>query len=201
MSVVYLIRHAHVVVSEDVPARDWPLSDDGRRDAERLAASPVWRDVSLVAAGPEPKMVGTAEPIAAAAGRAPRHQPDLREVERGATWTAGAERYRALVQGFFAGESPPGWEPRDRARTRVVSCIERLLDEAAGRVAVMSGGLALTLYLTSFAGTGDAFELWSAIPLPAVAVVDAAARRVVTPFEPAEAFLARSASEMIRADR
>ena len=199
MSLVYLVRHAHVVVSEDVPAREWPLSDAGRRDAERLGRSPAWHEIALVAAGPEPKMLGTAEPIAAAAGRAPRREPDLGEVERGATWTAGAERYRALVQGFFAGDSPPGWEPRDRARARVASCIERLLDEAAGPLAVVSGGLALTLYLTSFPDTGDAFEVWSAIPLPAVAVVDAAARRVVTPFEPVEAFLARLPSDMIRA--
>ena len=194
MSVLYLVRHAEVVVSEQAPAHEWPLSDAGRRDAERLATSPVWRDVRLVATGPEPKMVGTAEPIAVAARAAPRREADLREVERSATWTAGADRYRALVQRFFAGERLAGWEGRDEARTRVCACIERLLDAVAGPLVVVSGGLALTLYLSSLAGAPAAFEVWTAIPLPAVAVVDPDARRVAAPFQPVDAFLARAAS-------
>ena len=195
MSLVYLVRHAHVDVRSDVPAHEWRLSEAGRRDAERLGSAPAWREVALVATGPEPKMIATAEPIAAASGAVPTPEPDLREVDRAATWTAGADRYRALVRRFFAGEDLPGWETRDAARARVVARIERLLVATAGPLVVVSGGLALTLYVSSLPGTGDPFELWTEISLPAVGVVDPAARRVLIPFEPAEAFLARSRSE------
>ena len=196
MNRLYLVRHADVVVSEDVPAREWPLSEPGRRAAERLGTSPLWCDIALVATGPEPKMVATAEPIAAAAGIAPRRETDLREVDRAATWTVGADRYRGLVRRFFAGDHLPGWEERDAARARVAGCVERLLEATPGPLVVVSGGLALTLYVTSLAGAPPATQVWTGIPLPAVAVVDPAAGRIVSGFQRLETFLATASATM-----
>ena len=191
---LYLVRHAEVVVSEDVPAAEWPLSEEGRRDADRLGSASVWRSVPLVASSPEPKALATAEPIAAACGRPVRVEDDLREVRRSATWTIGAERYKALVARFFSDPTGvPGWEPAGAARQRVVACIDRLVGLTHGSLAVVSHGLLLSLYVAALSGrAAPSVDEWQSIPLPGVAVVDLVPPRRASAFASVDDFLARS---------
>jgi broad specificity phosphatase PhoE len=159
------VRHAPVELDPMLPATDWRLSEEGRRLAARLAASPAWGDVAFVASSPESKALDTALPIAKAAGVGLRVEHDLREAERPATPVVSADEYRGLVAGYLAAPDQPvhGWEPAREVRDRVRACVDRLYGESDGRLAVVSHGLALTLYC------GLRFDEWNAIPLPAVA--------------------------------
>ncbi|GIV96306.1 MAG: hypothetical protein KatS3mg057_0963 [Herpetosiphonaceae bacterium] len=189
---LYLIRHAPVTLLPDRPAPEWPLTGEGRALAERLAEAPVWRNLELVASSPEAKALNTAEPIAAAAGLTVRIEEELREVRREGTPVVGWEAYKAMVAAFFAspGQSVHGWEPGGVARQRIVSCINRLLAETQGSLALVSHGLILSLYLASLTGLDiPNLEEWAAIPLPAVAIVDPSVGRVVAPFVSVEGFL------------
>jgi broad specificity phosphatase PhoE len=174
-----LVRHAAVELVEGVPPSEWRLTDEGHADARRLAALPVFGDVALVATSPEGKARGTARPIAAPI----RVEEDLREVERRRTFVVARSAYVDLVDRYFAGGRVEGWEPVADARARIVGCIERLLADTAGDLVVVSHGLVLSLYLADLRGQPrvDLAE-WEAIPLPAVAVVGVAARRILAPW-------------------
>jgi broad specificity phosphatase PhoE len=181
---LHLVRHAAVTVRPERPGAEWHLSPEGRSAAEELAALPDWASVAAVYCSPEPKAVATAQRIAARHGLRIAFDPDLREVE-GRAWVD--EGYADLVRRYLAGEPAGGWEPRDEAARRVRACIDAIAARHDGEdAAVVSHGLALTLYLSRVTGLdgGGAFELWRSIAFPdrAVVEVDRGSARVVRGF-------------------
>ena len=151
---LWLVRHATVELRLDEPARTWPLTAEGRAAAEELARR--LPRVARVLSSPEPKAVGTAEPIARAHGLEVEIDERLREVERAAN-EPDYESHRAAVRRYLSGEPVEGWEPRDRALARVRAAVAGV-DGAV----VISHGMLLSLLL------GYSFEQWSRIALPDV---------------------------------
>jgi broad specificity phosphatase PhoE len=185
VSLLYLVRHAEVLLRGDQPMTAWQLSPIGERQARDLARARVWADLTLIASSPEAKAIATAHPVADAAGLELHIEPDLHEVDRGMTPLVTREEYDAHVAAHFASpwESVSGWETADRARRRAVACIDRLTSGASGSVCVVSHGLVLSHYLANLRGLEAAdFAEWQAIPLPGVAIVDLESREVVSPF-------------------
>ncbi|MCP9485681.1 MAG: phosphoglycerate mutase family protein [Gaiellaceae bacterium MAG52_C11] len=179
-----LVRHAEVRLDAELPPRRWELTDQGRADAERLARLAVFAAVEAVVSSPEPKAHATAEPIAAVAGVELRAERDLWEAERGASPVHDRAAFIARVDAWLGGSPVPCWEERDAASARIVACVSRLVDEVNGDVVVVSHGAVLSLYLAWLRGR-ERVELrdWEAIPLPAVAVVDPLARRILEPWQ------------------
>jgi broad specificity phosphatase PhoE len=185
VSLLYLVRHAEVLLRGDQPMTEWQLSPTGEQQARDLSRSPAWRDLTLIASSPEAKAVTTAQPTAAAAGLELRIEPDLHEVDRGQTPLVSQSEYHALVAAHFdaPGETVSGWETADAARARVVACIEDLTAGAEGTVCVVSHGLVLSHYLAELRGLpAPDLEEWRAIPLPGIAVVDPDSKELVQPF-------------------
>jgi broad specificity phosphatase PhoE len=185
VSLLYLVRHAEVLLRGDLPMTSWQLSPTGQQQARDLARAHAWRGLTLIASSPEAKAVATAQPTAEATGLDLRIEPDLHEVDRGATPLVSRPEYDALVEAHFAasGESVSGWEPADVARERVVACIERLTVDATGTVCVVSHGLVLSHYLAHLRGLpAPDVDEWRAIPLPGVAIVEAERGEVISPF-------------------
>jgi broad specificity phosphatase PhoE len=185
VSLLYLVRHAEVLLRGDRPMPEWQLSPTGEQQARDLSRSPLWDDLSLIASSPEAKAIATARPTADATGLELRIEPGLHEVDRGSTPLVSADEYHALVAAHFASpqESVSGWETAAAARTRVVSCIDQLIDAAVGSLCVVSHGLVLSHYLADLRGhAAPNLEEWRAIPLPGVATVDLETRELVTPF-------------------
>ena len=185
MSLLYLVRHAEVLLRGDQPMASWQLSPAGEQQARDLSRSPAWRDVTLIASSPEAKAVATAQPTARATGLELQIDPGLHEVERGDTPLVSRDEYHALVAAHFASprESVSGWETGEAARERVVTCINRLVDAADGSLCVVSHGLVLGHYLADLRGLpAPDLREWSAIPLPGIAVVDLEKRELVQPF-------------------
>jgi broad specificity phosphatase PhoE len=163
VTILHLVRHTAVELVDGVPPPDWPVTEEGRRAAERLARDPVWRELALVATSPEAKAVATAEPIARAAELAPRVIADLREVARHGTPVLPRAQYVDLVARYLAGEPFEGWwEPREHARLRAVAALDRVAAASPGPAAVVTHGLLLSLVL------GLDLEEWAALPLPGV---------------------------------
>lgn len=186
---VYLVRHAEVVVSADVATSQWQLSTAGQQAVQALARAPVWQALSAIASSPEPKAVATAQPIADAAKLALRIEPALREVDRGTTGLLDSTAYRAMIATHFA-DHVDGWEHARDASARIAACIERLAADADGPLCVVSHGLVLSHYLARLRGQGSPdIDEWSALPMPAIAVIDG--RRAIEPFRSLDAFLAR----------
>ena len=182
---LYLVRHAEVLLRGDVPTPAWQLSPTGEQQARDLSRAAAWSDLALIAASPESKAVATAQPIADAAGLSLRIEPGLHEVDRGSTPLVAADEYHALVAAHFAepDESVSGWETGAGARERVVGCIDDLTASTDGTVCVVSHGLVLSHYLAHLRGfPGPVLDEWRAIPLPGIAVVDLERGELVQPF-------------------
>jgi broad specificity phosphatase PhoE len=185
VSLLYLVRHAEVLLRGDRQMTEWPLSPTGEQQARDLSRSRAWADLSLIASSPEAKAIATARPTAEATGLELQIEPGLHEVERGTTPLVTREEYEAHVAAHFASpsESVSGWETGDAARARVVPCIEGLVEEASGSLCVVSHGLVLSHYLADLRGLPTPnLEEWRAIPLPGIAVVDLETRELLQPF-------------------
>ena len=185
MSLLYLVRHAEVLLRGDQPMASWQLSPAGEQQARDLSRSPAWREITLIASSPEAKAVATAQPTADATGLELQIDPGLHEVDRGDTPLVSRDEYHALVAAHFASpqESVSGWETGQAARERVVTSINRLGASAEGSLCVVSHGLVLSHYLADLRGlTSPHLEEWREIPLPGIAVVDLDKRELMRPF-------------------
>ena len=83
--ILILIRHSLPEVTEDVPAREWKLSDDGRALAHRLAERLRQYQPEVIASSVEPKAKETAEIVASKFGIKSQVFEDLHEHDRSGT--------------------------------------------------------------------------------------------------------------------
>jgi broad specificity phosphatase PhoE len=175
VSVLYLVRHAEVVLRGDLPMTSWHLSPTGEQQARDLARSRAWSALTLIVSSLDVRAGAPAQPIADATGLDLRIERDLHEVDRGTTPLVSRSEYDALVEAHFASpdESVSGWEPANVARARAVACIDRLAEEARGDLCVVSHGLVLSHYLAHLRGLpSPILDEWRAIPLPGIATVE-----------------------------
>src|SRR5688500_6816000 len=184
MTFIYLVRHAEVTPHAEVHAAAWSLSPAGREAAEALAGSPIWRTLAGIASSAEAKALATAQPIADAAKLPLRIEPDLQEVDRGATPLVAPAAYVALVASHFAApdQRANGWECACAAAARITSCIERLAAETPGSLCIVSHGLVLAHLIAKLRGrAAPDLDEWRAMTQPALAVIDARTFAVLEP--------------------
>jgi len=160
-----------------VSPSSWRLTAEGRAAARVLADTPFRVELLAVAAGDEPKMVASVEPLASAAGLPVQASAEFRESH--AEGWFDDQGFRDVVAAFF--ERPrvapsPSWEPADDAARRFTAGLERLLGDhrAAGTVAVCSGGRVLTAALgaMSLVPREALLETWRQIRMPDAAVIE-----------------------------
>jgi broad specificity phosphatase PhoE len=180
---LYLIRHAHSQPTA-LPAETWPLSDLGRQQAQRLAELPFWPEVQIICSSWEPKALQTAQIVAARRDLPVEPIFDLRELRRPG---GPVDDYESAVR--LALENPTtsvnGWEPAGEAQTRIVTAVERLLMLHEGEtLAVVSHGLALTLYLAYLTDTPPTLDSWRSLPFASATLVDPDARTLLNRFSP-----------------
>ncbi len=170
---IILVRHAHTAqVGPD--AKTWPLSEHGRTEAARLARWSGWRGVTAIVTSSEAKAMQTADAITGAHPHLVTlsAMEALGEVDRRGTFVTD---YEGAVADFFAmpDAAPHGWEPAADARARITAAIAHAVAPyPAASVAIVSHGLALTLYLSTLVGGPPAdVAHWRTIPFTAVARV------------------------------
>ncbi len=157
------IRHALPAPDPATPAREWPLTPEGRGAAARLAralgslAGPV-----VVVTSDERKAVETAEVVCDALGLAPAEVcAGLGEVRR--PWTDGD--YHAAARGYLRSGSVPGWEPRDEVLRRVSGALAEHWRPEGTTIAV-GHGLAMSIWAADAIDRLDAVEFWESLAFP-----------------------------------
>lgn len=177
-TVLYLVRHGEADANRDGRIGGWsptPLTELGRRQAERAAAELARRAPTRLVTSDLPRARQTAEPIALATGLAPELEPGLRErslgVLDGLSFAEARDRHPALWQRMTARDPdavPEGGETADAVHGRVATAIARLVHDHAGeRIAVVTHGLALYHVFTHVCGLGSPSQ-----PLPVFVLVD-----------------------------
>lgn len=157
------IRHALPAPDFATPARDWPLTPEGRDEATRLARTldELPPPVSVVTSD-ERKAVETAEAVCEALGFGPLVvSVDLREVQR--PWTDGD--YRAAAREYLRSGAAPGWEPRHEVLDRVSSALVEHWRREGTTIAV-GHGLAISVWAADAVDGLDAVEFWEGLAFP-----------------------------------
>ena len=179
---LYLIRHAQTRQTA-LPAETWPLSESGRQQAHKLAEQPFWQDVHIICTSVEPKAFQTAQIVAGRHDLPVEPSFDLRELRRPGDLVGD---YEAVVREVLENptKSVNGWEPAGEAQTRVMTAIERLLMLHENEtLAVVSHGLALTLYLAYLTDTQPTLDLWRGLSFASAIQVDPDVRQMLARFD------------------
>jgi len=152
------------MVDPTVGAHLWHLTADP--GVATLAAARVLPKRALWFTSPEPKAVETAALLGA---REARVVPDLREADRGATWIADQQEFRATVMRYLADGvvAADSWEPRD-AVTRRLAAATRFIRSQAGRkdVVLVGHGTAFTLLVSALTEKLPDPDAWIGLSLP-----------------------------------
>jgi broad specificity phosphatase PhoE len=176
--IIILVRHAQPVVDPSSPSERWVLSEEGRTATARLAEEMAAYKPARLLCGTEPKMQGTAEvlsdrlhlPVIALAG--------LSEHARRSTKFGDTATFEASINALFArpGEIVYGEESGDMTHARFIAALEPHCTDASGPVIAVSGGTAISLFLSRRTGV-DAFVIWKRLRLPMAFVIED--RRIV----------------------
>jgi probable phosphoglycerate mutase len=177
----YLIRHAEKACDPDLltgRAVGVALSEEGRRQAERIARRFAGVRLSRVLSSPLQRAQETAEPIARAAGLPVEISAALDEMNFG-EWTgrrcaelAGNARW-AQFNRFRSGTRIPGGETMLEVQARLVGEMLRLRDAVdGGAVALVSHGDPIRAAVVYFAGAIlDAWERFEISPASVTTIV------------------------------
>ena len=164
-----LVRHAAPAQNPAIPAREWPLSPNGRADAERLAERLAPYAPTAIIASDETKAQQTTQPLADRLGLPVEIMPDLREHERRTVGYLDHDAFQATMARFFAEPDALvfGEETAQQALSRFSLAVERALaSHLDGDVALFTHGTVLTLFAAEH-GAGDPMTFWWHLNLPA----------------------------------
>ncbi|HEX3273047.1 MAG TPA: histidine phosphatase family protein [Ktedonobacterales bacterium] len=163
-----LIRHAAPLVLQDAPAREWPLSDEGRLACEEFAERLVKYRMTAVLSSAEMKARETAAILAARLGLAPGVDAGLNEHRRENVPYLGRSVFEAAIRQLFVEPDTLvfGQETATQAYTRFAAAVERaLVAHPDGDVALVTHGTVMTLYAERHAGV-EPFAFWLALTMP-----------------------------------
>ena len=172
---VVLVRHCGSAVDAGMHPSTWALTAQGHRQAAELELSPWLATATVLAAGPEPKMVETMRPTAQRLAIDVVIDDAFRETDAG--WLPDEEFLSTVSQLFASPTSSPaaGWEPSHEAALRFLAGVASISrSRPDDDIVVCSGGRALTSLLMELTAidTGAAFSYWQSIRVPDIAVVD-----------------------------
>jgi broad specificity phosphatase PhoE len=157
-----LVRHALPVVDRDIAPQEWPLSDQGRSDAQALARQLDFPADTHVVSSDELKAIQTAGAFS--------HEfvvdRRLREVDRPCM-----EGDESVARRWLAGEGVDGWESRSDVRRRMGEAVAAAATRAETGVCLVSHGLAISVLVADLAEV-DPVEFWSRFRFPDYVMVD-----------------------------
>lgn len=150
----------------EVPAADWPLSEQGRQDAESIRG--VLPAAALLVSSTEPKARQTLEP-----GGDVRTDGRFNESQRDEAYRAD---FRTARRAYVNGTDHPGWEKRVTVVARFDAGVRHWRALAGTRpLVIATHGMAMTLWLSVAANLADPGSFWAALRFPDVLEVDPAA--------------------------
>jgi len=186
MGELLLIKHAPPEITPEVISHRWVLSAEGRARCDWLAEICRCRGVASIFASPEPKTLETAALVAMNL-QLPFHPLDgLQENDRTGLGFVSAGALEARISAYF--ETPDavviGSESARSVLTRFQAAIDIAVHGATdGAVAIVTHGTAMSGFIAAH-NTVAPLELWRALTLPGVAVLDASTYQLLEPLIP-----------------
>ena len=170
---ILLVKHAESLLTPEVTAERWRLSDAGRAAcgplAERLRAFAP----TLLVSSSEPKAMETAQLVAHALAIPSETGLDLHEHDRSNVRLVPRGAFEQYMAEFFAQPHDLiyGRETADEVHTRFRGAVERACREHPDqRPAIVTHGTVIAL-LVARANKLDALSFWKRLTMPAIVVV------------------------------
>ncbi len=169
-----LVKHSLPEIVENVPAREWKLSAEGRVRAQRLAERLNQYQPEVIVSSIELKAKETAEIIARKYKLELHIVEGLHEHDRSKTMYLSQDEFQAAVRVFF--EKPNilvfGDEAANDCHTRFDQAVRSVLNYYGDKtIAVVAHGTVISLFVSGLTGISD-FFLWNELDLPSFVVLD-----------------------------
>jgi broad specificity phosphatase PhoE len=181
MKPLILIKHSLPEVVENVPAREWKLSAEGRVRAWKLAEKLIEYQPEVIISSLEPKAQETAHIMADHFGLDCQEFEDLHEHDRSKSPYSSRDEFQALVQKFF--ERPDelvfGSETATEALQRFEKAVYSIMNLYEGKtVFVVAHGTIISLFVSKLTGC-DGYALWQELGLPSFIVLDVQSKAIL----------------------
>jgi len=176
-----LVKHSQPEILEDVPAREWHLSETGRMRAYELAGKLISYQSELVVSSVEPKARETAEILAENLGLKFQIVDGLHEHDRSRSPYYSKDEFQNLVREFFARPielvfgSETGSEALGRFRQAANSVLNSHQDK---NIVIVAHGTVISLYISWLTGCAG-YDLWKQLGLPSFVVLDIQSKTLI----------------------
>ena len=174
MSTLILVKHSLPEIIENIPAREWTLSEEGRARCKRLAERLANHTPERLVSSLEPKARETSELVAKELGVPSSAMEGLHEHERSVVGYLSKDEFQEAVRTFFAHPDVLvfGSETAAQTHQRFQSAINSILSRFPGRtIVVVAHGTVISLFVSRLTGISDLF-LWKELGLPSFVVLD-----------------------------
>ena len=154
----YLLRHAATKLDRNKAASKWLLSEEGKRQAEKLAKSGVFNDVDIIISSAEKKAYQTAKPIADRLNKDIIRIPELNELDRDAGGFLEKGEFDKTVNFAMThlDRSVHDWETTAHALERFSKAIDKIDSEhEKKKILIVSHGCVINLYFAKLLGELD----------------------------------------------
>jgi broad specificity phosphatase PhoE len=177
-----LVKHSLPQIVENLPAREWELSDDGRIRAQKLAERLSPFQPEYIISSVETKARETAEIIAGRHNLELHIADGLHEHDRSKTPHLSKDEFQATMHEFF--ENPDtlvfGSETADEAYARFYQAVRSVLDcHPNETVVIVAHGTVISLFVSSLTGISG-WSLWSELGLPSFVAIDVQSNTLIT---------------------
>lgn len=174
MSTLILVKHSLPEIVENVPAREWKLSAQGRLRCKQLAERLAKYQPSQIVSSVEPKARETAELLANELILSTGIFEGLHEHDRSQAGYLSKEKFEEMVRELFAkpNELVFGSETADQAFQRFRSAIDSILKKFPDQTTiVVAHGTVISLYVSRF-NEISTLSLWKELGLPSFVALD-----------------------------
>ena len=171
MRYLLLIRHSQSHPEPEIPAKNWHLSEEGRRRCNDMAPKVAAYAPQKIVASREPKATETGQLIAEALQIPFSTAENLHEHERESLPFTTQEDFNASVKRLFdyPDQLVMGEETAEQASVRFDAAVQSVLRENPGNIAIASHGTVMSLFTAKHANI-DALSIWKRLGMPAMLV-------------------------------
>jgi broad specificity phosphatase PhoE len=173
MSYLLLIKHSTPEIQPELPANQWHLSDEGRKEAHQLAPALVRFNPMRLFSSEEPKAIETSTILARSGHLTSIAVAGLHEHLRNSGDWSTREKFEGNILAFFANPDEVifGEETASQARSRFAFAIDKLIeDNVDDTVAVVAHGTVITLFVCTY-NQADPYHFWQSLTMPSMVVL------------------------------
>lgn len=174
MQNLILIKHVQPQIDPFLPAREWPLSAEGKLRCRPLADKLAAYEPDVIVSSTEPKAIETARIVAEYLHKPFEAAEGLHEHDRSNVPFYSPQVFEQIVATFFQKptELVFGRETALQAQQRFSQAVERVLAEYRDEnVAIVAHGTVITLFVAAHTEI-EPFAFWKRLEMPSLVVME-----------------------------